>query len=61
MIKLSVFIFGQTTGYRIYTMSRESIRLPKIQHPVFGLFNNMCYSVIWYGVAWHCIMQCGMA
>ena len=27
MIKLSVFIFGQATGYKIYTVSREQIRL----------------------------------
>ena len=37
MIKLSVSIFGQTTGDRIYTMSREPIRLPEIQYLVFGI------------------------
>ena len=37
VLKLSVSIFGQTTGYRIYTVSRESIRLPKIQYLVFGV------------------------
>ena len=35
MIKLSVSILGQTTGYRIYTLSREPIRLPEIQYLVF--------------------------
>ena len=30
MIKLSVFIFLQTTVYKIYTVSREPIRLPEI-------------------------------
>ena len=35
--KLSVSIFGQTTGYKIYTVSREPIRLPEfnIQYLVF--------------------------
>ena len=28
---------GQTTGYRIYTVSREPIRLPEIQYPVCGI------------------------
>ena len=37
VIKVSVSIFGQTAVYRIYTVSREPIRLPKIQYPVFGI------------------------
>ena len=37
MIKLSVSIFGQTAVYRIYTMSREPIRLPEFQYTVFGI------------------------
>ena len=37
MMKLSVSIFGQTTEYRIYTVSREPIILPEIQYPVFGI------------------------
>ena len=37
MIKLSVSIFGQTTGYRNYTVSREPIRSPEIQYLVFGI------------------------
>ena len=36
MIKLLVFIFGQTTGYRIYTVSREPIRL----QDSFSVFQN---------------------
>ena len=38
VIKLSVSIFGQTVVCRIYTctVSREPIRLPEFQHPVFG-------------------------
>ena len=36
-IKLSVSIFEQTAVYRIYIFSRESIRLPEIQYPVFGI------------------------
>ena len=32
-----VFIFGQTAVYRIYTVSREPIRLPEFQYPVFGI------------------------
>ena len=36
-IKLSVSTFWQTTGYRIYTVSREPIRLPEIQYPMFGI------------------------
>ena len=32
-----VSIFGQTTGYRIYMVSREPIRLLEIQYPVFGI------------------------
>ena len=36
MTNLSVSIFGQITGYRIYTMSREPIKLLEIQYPVFG-------------------------
>ena len=39
VIKLSVSVFGQTTctGYRIYTVSREPIRLLEIQYLVFGI------------------------
>ena len=37
VIKLSVSIFGQTTGYRLYTVSKEPIRLLEIQYPVFGI------------------------
>ena len=37
MIKLSVSIFGQTAVYRIYTVSREQIRLPEFQYTVFGI------------------------
>ena len=37
VIKLSVSIFGQTTGYRIYTVTRKPIRLPEIQYPVFSI------------------------
>ena len=44
MIKLSVSIFGQTTGYRIKTMSREPIQLPEIQYPVFSKLNNTKYT-----------------
>ena len=44
MIKLSVSIFGQTTGYRIKTMSREPIQLPEIQYPVFSKFINTKYT-----------------
>ena len=36
MIKLSFSIFGQTTGYRIYTLSLP-IKLPEIQYPVFAI------------------------
>ena len=34
---VSVSIFGQITRYRIYTVSREPIRLLEIQYPVFGI------------------------
>ena len=37
VIKMLVSIFGQITVYKIYTVSREPIRLPKIQYPVFGI------------------------
>ena len=37
MIKLSVSISRQTTGYRISTVSIEPIRLPEIQYSVFGI------------------------
>ena len=37
VIELSVSIFGQTTGYMIYTVSREPIRLPETQYPVNGI------------------------
>ena len=36
-INLSISIFGQTTGYRIYTVSRKPIRLLEIQYPVFTI------------------------
>ena len=49
MIKLLVSIFGQPTGYRIYTVSREPIRLLEIQYPVFPhgehLKNDVCMYV----------------
>ena len=32
-----VSIFGQTTEYKIYTLSREPIRIPEIQYPVFDI------------------------
>ena len=35
--KFSVSVFGQTAVYRIFTVSREPIRLPEIQHLVFGI------------------------
>ena len=37
VIKMLVSIFGQISVYKIYTVSREPIRLPKIQYPVFGI------------------------
>ena len=37
MIKMLVSIFGQTTVYKIYTVSRELTRLLEIQYPVFGI------------------------
>ena len=37
VIKMLVSIFGQITVYKIYTVSREPIRLLKIQYPVFGI------------------------
>ena len=37
VIKMLVSIFGQTTVYKIYTVSRELITLPEIQYPVFGI------------------------
>ena len=37
VIKMLVSIFGQTTVYKIYTVSREPIRLPEIQYPMFGI------------------------
>ena len=38
MINLSVSKYGQITGYRIYTVSREPIiLLLEIQYPVFGI------------------------
>ena len=44
MIKLLVSIFGQITGYRIYTVSREPIRLPKINIQLL-VFNKNKYVV----------------
>ena len=35
--KILVSIFEQTTVYKIYTVSREPIRLPEIKYPVFGI------------------------
>ena len=43
MINLSVSIFGQITGYGIYTLSREPIRLLEIQYPVIWAFNKTNY------------------
>ena len=44
MIKLSVSIFGQITGHRIYTVSREPIRLPKFNIQCL-VFNKNKYVV----------------
>ena len=65
VIELSVFVFIQTTGYRIYTVSREPIRfIAEIQYPVFiihyivlsKLLNLNCVpfqSSVWYSwVQW---------
>ena len=38
VIKLSVSIFRQITGYRIYTVGRIQNRLSEIQYPVLGIF-----------------------
>ena len=48
VIKLSVSIFGQTTGYRIYTVRRERIRLPRFQESNIQclVFNKYKYAVI---------------
>ena len=46
MIKLSVSIFGQITGYRIYTVSRQPIRIREIQYPMFGIFKTSKYSYL---------------
>ena len=51
VIKLSVSIFGQTAVCRIYTVSREPIRLPEIQWYLITLVKvlanerNMCQHV----------------
>ena len=37
IVSRSVSIFGQTAGYRIYTVSREPIRLPEMQYPGIGV------------------------
>ena len=37
VIKLSVSILAQTIVYRIYTVSREPIRLPESQYTAFGI------------------------
>ena len=40
MINLSVSIFGQNTGYRIFTVSREPIRLLEVQYSGFGILKE---------------------
>ena len=37
MINLLVSIFGQVTGFRFYTVSREPIRLLETQYPVSSI------------------------
>ena len=37
VIIMLISIFGQTTVCKIYTLSREPIRLPEIQYPVFDI------------------------
>ena len=37
VLNLLFSIFGQTTGYRIYTVSKKPVRLPEIRYPVFGI------------------------
>ena len=37
MIKLSISTFGQITVCRVYTVSREPLKLPEVQYPVFGI------------------------
>ena len=48
VIKVTVSIFGQAAVYRIYTVSREPIRLPEIQHPVFLIVFNKssCFFLV---------------
>ena len=43
MIKLSVSIFGQTTGYRIYTVSRDPIRLSSVWY-LINVFINAIFG-----------------
>ena len=39
-VSRSVSIFGPTTGYRVYTVSRESTRLPCL------VFNNLVHTIL---------------
>ena len=42
MIKMLVSIFGQITVYKIYTVSREPIRLPKFNIQCLVFNKNCC-------------------
>ena len=46
VIKLSVAIFGQTARYRIYTVSREPIKIPEIQYPVLRIYSSETSSFV---------------
>ena len=41
LLLLSISLSDQTAVYKIYTVSREPIRLPEIQYPVFCIIINI--------------------
>ena len=46
VIKMLVSIFGQTTVYRVYTVSREPIRFLEIQYCAWHLIKSIIFTKV---------------
>ena len=55
-----VSIFGQTTVYKIYTVSKEPIRLPETQYPVFWYLTNQVNQFLYMNIQFSIVILNGV-
>ena len=60
VIKMLVSIFGQTTVYKIYTVSKEPIRLPETQYPVFWYLTNQVNQFLYMNIQFSIVILNGV-